>query len=291
MNFIGLAGLLLLGNTAAVKTATLEDDANSLRGVKLEIVVVEDYPFVKVREDPLDIDSPMLDKSKWSGFIISFIDELSAEAGFDYELHLPSGGSTLSYGAGTKDTQQGLCRDDNGCKVPGQPDQLSEVQINGETSRSQPAQWKGWNPDVMISAAYITTARSLGSTMTAPFTKQPLALMVRAPPLHWSNRWGSFLDPFSTQLWALIACSIAISAFVFLVIEGSHPACDDFGGRAFKSRFAFMYSYGISVYLAFLTLTGLLCWSPKTGISHVRPSPLLFLTLVSVSQCSAVCSR
>jgi hypothetical protein len=297
---IGLLRAAASGRSYITTAAALDRSAD-MTGVTLRIVVVEDYPFVQVREDPLNMSSPILPPSEWSGWIIALLSELSLKAGFDYELQLPSGPNTLSYGAGTKDVQNGLCRRNNDCKKgPGMAHNLTSVFVNGAEYAGQilngklghdrpPDDWRGWNPDVMMSAAYITPQRSSFSTMTTPFTRQPLAVLVGAPPKHWARQFflAQWLKPFSGGLWRVILSSVVFSGIIFVMIEGDHPGSEDFEGRAYKSGHALFKATEHTIYIAVLTFTGQRSYRPNTIFGKTFALTYQFYCLVVVATYTA----
>ena len=83
----------LKGNDITDKQA---DAANSLEGQHLNIIVVEDPPFVVVRDlaDPSkllpcgDENAPSSTSCEWKGWLITLLQEVQAVAGFTYDLQV-----------------------------------------------------------------------------------------------------------------------------------------------------------------------------------------------------------
>jgi hypothetical protein len=155
----------------------------TFNGEVLDIVTVEDPPFVSVREEQFNASSKIMeDSSKWSGWIIDVLNATAQQGNFSYNLRLASNCSTFSYG----------------CAV----DQV--VAGHG---------------DMFFAGAYITTSRLDSSIMTSPYHSSPLSLLLKVKPLIKESSLLRVFAPFEFYLWVTILGVMCFAGIFYATIE------------------------------------------------------------------------
>ena len=207
------------------------DVENSLSGVHFTIVTTEDPPFISVRDRA---GAPIKPWQQWTGWIPEIIKETAAASGFTYTLQLSSSENTYAYGASDKEVI------------------FNRTRTSAVTSTYAEADQGGFGeaaPDVHWAGAYITTKRRDALEMTAPFHTAPLSLAVlKQGPGVWSQA-GSFLQPFSLDLWCLLFGMAFAAGLIFMFLE--QPSKKAFAnGKAFSSYRLFFCSFAESMYMS-----------------------------------------
>jgi ABC-type amino acid transport substrate-binding protein len=205
----------------------------SLVGEHFTIVTVEDWPFINVREDCAKDrlkDCDMKHWTEWDGWIIEVIRTLSSCAGFTYTLQLPSSGDT--YGAADNDIWHQA----------------------GNYSSVRGADNPGLAPTVMFAGAYITPKRLNWTSITAPYSRSPLSLLVKVPDS--TSNSHKFTQPFAWPLWYMIGGMIGWTSLLFVLFDGGVNESTVFRGKAFDSLYMFFMSYCSSLYFFSGALSG-----------------------------------
>jgi ABC-type amino acid transport substrate-binding protein len=205
----------------------------SLAGVHFTIVTVEDWPFINVREDCAkeQLKSCAIQHwTEWDGWIVEVIQTLSSCSGFTYTLQLPSNGDT--YGAADKDVWHQA----------------------GNYSSVRGANDPGLAPTIMFAGAYITPMRLNWTSITAPYSRSPLSLLVKVPEATTNSH--KFTQPFTWPLWYMIVGMIGWTALLFVLFDGGSNESPVFRGKAFDNLYSFFMSYCQSVYLFSGALSG-----------------------------------
>merc|ERR1712100_413436 len=125
------------------------------------------------------------------------------------------------------------------------------------------------------------------SFLAAPFSNQPLSLLVRSSAVDkQKKRWG-FAQPFEPDMWLSIVLAIILAGIYFVIIEGGKSASQDFEGRAFNSVRSFITALGVSVFYAFSSLTGMDAWTPVTLSGKMFQMVWTFYCLVTIAAYTA----
>eukprot|EP00935_MAST-01C_sp_MAST-1C-sp1_P001987 g1987.t1 len=142
-------------------------------------------------------------------------------------------------------------------------------------------------PNVMFAGAYITGKRLNATTITTPFSTQPLSLLTVPPPPTFAGQAFTWVYPFDPDLWYAFLGTAVFSGIFFVLIEGNNPDSHDFGGDAFKSWYRLDVSMALSVYNSLSTMNGATSFGPRTPLGYLFAVTWSFFCLVLVASYTA----
>ena len=240
----------------------------SLVGYDLKITVIEDEPFVIVRDN----DGDLMTQSQWYGFIPDLIEAVSKLAGFTYTLYLPTG-----LGPGSCNQPQGRrdLRNLTGNYGCGQRDTVEN------------------RTHMFFSLFYLTPSRVNVTFATTPYLwNTGLSILTiqekSSNALHYAFL---FLAPFDYTLWLTLVAMIPFAATIFYLLDEGAASqdfewCESDRGGAVSWK-SFKHNFLTSVWLSWSSATGANAHAPESRQGKLFSMFWTFFTLVIVAAYTA----
>ncbi|CAH1252376.1 GRIA1 [Branchiostoma lanceolatum] len=167
-------------------TQPSEQERQSLKGMHLRAVTIEEEPYVMVNK--------LGGKAKFTGFVIDIITALAAELGFTFDLYLVPDGT---YGSLDANKSWGG--------------------LIGEVMRKK--------ADVAVAPVTISSAREQVVDFTNPFMDLGAGLLIRKPEPKGTSLFA-FLLPFNSRVWFSILGALIGTAILLYITSRIRYKCN-----------------------------------------------------------------